>query len=479
MGPTEPRIQAPALVLAVDDDENELKLLRGLIAQLGYGVVTATNGEEALAKLEARPVSAIITDLFMPRIDGAELLRTLLDRGILTPAIVYTGFGDMEQAVSFVHELNAFWFLEKPARTDVLATLLSRAIQYGTLLRETERLQRELGYTSLLGEMVGVSEAMQHVFSLVRRVAPTTAPVLITGESGTGKEIAARTIHKLSRRAANPFVAINCAALPQDLIESELFGYERGAFTGAANRHPGCFEQAHEGTLFLDEIGEMPLAMQARLLRVIEESKVRRLGGTAEIPIDVRILAATNRPLDQALEQKALREDLYFRLTVMRLHLPPLRDRREDLPVLAAAILEKLCGKHDREPCSLSAPALDRLASHSWPGNARELRNVLEWTLITTDLKGAGNLISLHHLPQNLGTALPTPNPAPRTVSRESQCHFEVGRTLEEIEDEYIRATLAMTNNDRKRAARLLGISLRTLYNRLAEAHQSAKPHVG
>src|SRR5712691_9874558 len=292
-------VQPALTVLAVDDEQQELDLLRGMISSLGYEVETAAHGEEALATLDVKPIAAIVTDLFMPRIDGFGLLRALIDQGQQIPAIVYTGFGDTEQAVSVVHELRAFWFLEKPAGLEVLGTLLSRAIQYGSLVQETGRLQRELGLRGVLGELVGVSDAMQQVFTLIQRVAPTQASVLITGESGTGKVLVARTIHKMSPRAGNPFVAVNCAALPESLIESELFGHERGAFTGAVGRHPGCFEQADGGTLLLDEIGEMPAAMQARLLRALEESKVRRLGGNAEIPVDVRVLAATNRPIHQ------------------------------------------------------------------------------------------------------------------------------------------------------------------------------------
>jgi DNA-binding NtrC family response regulator len=459
-------VQPALTVLAVDDDQHELDLLHGMISSLGYTVETASHGEEALAKLDVKPIAAIVTDLFMPRLDGFGLLRALIERGQQTPAIVYTGFGDTEQAVSVVHELRAFWFLEKPARLEVLGTLLSRAIQYGSLVQETGRLQRELGMKGVLGELVGVSDAMQQVFTLIQRVAPTQASVLITGESGTGKELVARTVHKMSPRSANPFVAVNCAALPETLIESELFGYERGAFTGAVGRHPGCFEQADGGTLFLDEIGEMPAAMQARLLRALEESKVRRLGGTSEIAVDVRVLAATNRPVQQAIEQKALREDLYYRLNVFNIHLPPLRDRLDDLPAMADAILGDVCRKLGRKPVNLHVGTLERLAAHSWPGNARELRNVLEWAMITA---GDGTLLP-RHLPKTLGPAAGAKPVAHEDDTDNHHCQFELGRTLEHIEQEYVAATLKLTNNDRKKAARLLGISLRTLYNRLADS---------
>src|SRR5688572_22242833 len=261
-----------SIVLVVDDDERQRLMLSEMISSLGYPVETAIDGQDALAKLETTQYAVIITDLVMPRVDGFQLLRTLIERDELTPAIVLTGFGNITHAVSVVHDLHAFWFLEKPMQPAILAALLDRAVRYGAVIKEKERLQRELSQQGVLGEMVGSSEAMRQVYTLIQRVAPAHASVLITGESGTGKEVAARTIHKLSPRAGFPFVAINCAALPQELIESELFGHEKGAFTGAAGRHMGCLEQANGGTLPLDEIGEMPLAMHARLLRALEES---------------------------------------------------------------------------------------------------------------------------------------------------------------------------------------------------------------
>jgi len=309
-----------------------------------------------------------------------------------------------------------------------------------------------------LGDLVGASKSMQQVSTLIQRVAPTTASVLITGESGTGKEMVARTIHRLSPRAARPFVAINCAAVPQDLIESELFGHEKGAFTGAIGRRAGCFEQADGGTLLLDEIGEMPLAMQARLLRALEESKVRRLGGTSETAVNVRVLAATNR-LVSALDRKTLREDLYYRLNVFNIHMPPLRERKDDIALLAQAILGDLNRKHETHVTNLHAGALERLMSHSWPGNVRELRNVLEWSVITV---GKGT-IHPWHLPKTFGVAVDAPQAEERAMPR-----AEGGKTLDEVEMEYIMYTLQLANNDRKKAAHMLGISVRTLYNRLA-----------
>ncbi len=459
-----------ATVLVVDDDPQERSDLSEIIASLGYAVETAIDGEDALAKIGAKPIAAILTDLMMPRMDGFQLLRSLMDRGELTPAIVLTGFDDISQAVSIVHELRAFWFLGKPAQREVLGVLLARAIEHGNLVKETERLQRQLSHQGVLGDLVGSSEPMQRVYALIQRVAPTHASVLITGESGTGKEMIARTVHRLSLRAGGPFVAINCAALPSELIESELFGHEKGSFTGAVNRHLGCFEQANGGTLLLDEIGEMPLLMQARLLRVLEESSVRRLGGTAEIPVNVRILAATNRNPETAIERKTLREDLFYRLNVFRIHAPPLRERKDDIPQLSKTIVGDLNRKHECSVKSLHPGTLERLSAHSWPGNVRELRNVLEWAVITAH----SDAIMPAHLPKMLGISTPVTDSA---AANGAGIHFEPGRALEEIEREYILATLRSVNNDRKRAAQVLGVSLRTLCSRLAEIKVRGQGH--
>jgi len=458
-----------ATVLVVDDDAQDRAIHAEIVRSLGYSVEEAEDGRQALTKLETTAVSAIVTDLKMPGMDGFELLKTLNDRSQLIPAIVLTSFGGIGNAVTIVHDLQAFWYLEKPAEPAVLGTLLDRAIRYGELLRGTERLQRQLSHQGVLGEMVGNSRPMQQVFTLIQRAAPTQAPLLITGESGTGKEMAARAIHRLSSRTLGPFVAINCAAVPSELIESELFGHEKGAFTGAVGRHTGCFEQANRGTLFLDEIGEMPHNMQARLLRALEDSTIRRVGGSEELRVDVRIVAATNRSVVGLQGEKALREDLYYRLNVFHVHLPPLRERKEDIPQIAKAMVDILNKKHGCFVTGIQNAALQRLMSHSWPGNARELRNVLEWAVITAQK----DLIRPAHLPEMMGTKR-TAEPA-SIERKDGAVSFELGRKLEEVKKEYVSETLKSVNQDRGRAAQLLGISMRTLYNWLAESKQNAR----
>ncbi|MGH9618234.1 MAG: sigma-54-dependent transcriptional regulator, partial [Bryobacteraceae bacterium] len=308
-----PANRQPVNVLVVDDEESQRAPLAAMISAWGYNVEVAADGQEALEKLAQFSAHIIVTDLMMPRMDGFELMKRLGADGNMPPAIVLTAFGNIETAIETIHDLGAFWFLEKPIQPSPLRVLLERAASQSQLAEEAERLQRQLSYSGVLVDMVGNSPQMQQVFSVVRQVAPSKAAVLITGESGTGKELVARAIHQLSPRRGGPFVAINCAAMPETLMESELFGHEKGAFTGALERSPGCFELAQHGTLLLDEIAEMPSGTQAKLLRVLEDSRVRRLGGKSEISVDVRVIAATNRSLDEALKSGELRDDLYYR----------------------------------------------------------------------------------------------------------------------------------------------------------------------
>ena len=309
---------------------------------------------------------------------------------------------------------------------------------------------------SVYGELVGKSESIRKIFFLIEQVAPSSASVLITGESGTGKELVARTIHKMSPRREKPFVAINCSAIPESLMESELFGHEKGAFTGAASRRQGCFELADTGTLLLDEIGEMPALLQAKLLRVIEERAVRRLGSRKEIEVDVRLLAATNRQPQQAVSEGTLRSDLLYRLNVFGIHLPSLRERAEDLPILAQHLVTQLAEKHNRPARFLSHAALEALQFHSWPGNVRELRNVIERAVIIC----SGEQIERHHF-------APYPIEQRERLRNEDTLSLPVGTPLEEVERQMIMRTLQKTKNNKTRAAELLGISLKTLHNKL------------
>jgi len=452
-------------ILIVDDDAAQRAALAAILSDRGFVTQVATDGLEALERLSTFNPDVIVADLVMPRMDGFELIQHLKDHGDLTPAIVLTAFGSMEKALAVVHDLKAFWYLEKPVEPRAFEILLERAILHKRALQKTDELKRELTLRGVLGDLVGTSPTMQEIFSVIRQVGPTSASVLICGESGTGKELVAREIHKLSPRSDGPFVAINAAALPESLIESELFGHEKGAFTGAMERRAGCFEQAHGGTLFLDEIGEMPLSAQPKLLRVLEDLRVRRLGGKSEIPVDARVLAATSHSV-----VAHLREEIYYRLSVFQIVLPPLRERKEDIPLIADVMIQTLNKKHGARVTGIDADVLELFGTYDWPGNVRELRNVIERATIVAGL-GA---IQLNHLPSasfDLRSAGKTPKPS------DSKGHLTLqpGQPLSRAEEAYIKLTLEYVNNNRKRAAEILGISLRTMQNRIGEFRKDAK----
>ncbi len=450
-----------ARVLIVDDEDDQRSGLASLASSWGYEVQTATDGQDALSKLDNFAAHVMVTDLNMPRVDGFELLHRLSAQGGGPPAIVLTAFGTVENAIKTVHDLGAYWFLEKPIQASAMKLLLERAAAQGRMREERERLHRELSYHGAVGELVGGSAGMQGVFSTIRQVAPSSAAILITGESGTGKELVARAVHDLSPRASGPFVAINCAAMPESLIESELFGHEKGAFTGALQRRQGCFELANRGTLLLDEIGDMPAATQAKLLRVLEDSKVRRLGGSIEMQVDTRVIAATNRKVEESVASGELREDLYYRLNVFHIELPPLRRRKDDIGPISEALIERLNKKHECRVTGIHADALDRLRLYSWPGNVRELRNVLERAVIVA---GEGRVLPSHLIgfnPDGKSVALEDDDPDSVALS--------VGTTVREAEKRLILKTLDHTANNKTRAAKILEISLKTLHNKLKE----------
>ncbi len=450
-------------ILVVEDDEEQLTDLGQMVASFGYCAVLASSGDKALECLSSSTIDALVTDLVMPGVDGLDLLRRMNDRGGSIPAIVLTAFGSIDKAMAVVHDLKAFWFLEKPVQPKVLRALLDRALLQRRLIAETDQMSRQLSHRGLLGDLVGSSPAMTRIYYTIRQVAPTSASVLITGESGTGKELVARAIHRLSRRPSGPFVAVNCAALPATLMESELFGYEKGAFTGAIGRRAGCFEQADGGTLLLDEIGEMAAGTQAKLLRVLEDSRVRRLGAKVDHKVDVRVIAATNCDLESAIKNQTFREDLLYRLKVFAIPLPPLRERLQDLPELIDAILEALNRKHGCRVADVNAEVLRRFESHSWPGNVRELRNVLERAAIIA----AEGTIEMRHLPDAFRDNPPT---APLTAnSFGDEIQLRPGSKLSDLEEAYIRMTLKLNANNKRKTAELLGISERTLYSRLSD----------
>ncbi len=443
-------------IVVVEDEENARAGYEALLRKWGCEVLGVGSAEEALKALPTFRPAVIIADVELPGRDGLEFLRELGDELREVPAIIITGKGSEERAVQAI-ESGAFWYIEKPLKPQVLRALLDRALGRVRDRRQVAALTRELRVAGRLGELVGGSKAMREVIQAVDQAAPSSASVLITGETGAGKEVVARALHRLSPRAHGPFVAINCSAIPESLMESEIFGHEKGAFTGAAERRLGCFELADGGTLLLDEIGEMPHATQAKLLRVLEDRKVRRLGGKSETPVDVRVLAATNKDPEQAVAQGLLRQDLYFRLNVFHIHLPPLRARKEDLPALVETILADAAAKHGKRVRGVSTEVMEAFRAHTWPGNVRELRNVLEHAVIVA---AAGETIGRQHLPAHFG------RPAAAAMGA---LRFPPGVTVDQAERELIRQTLEATGNNKTRAAELLGISLKTLHNKLKE----------
>jgi DNA-binding NtrC family response regulator len=468
MGDTMKPVDKLIRVLIVDDEISQRTGMASMVNAWGMTADTASEGGEALEKVASFSPDVIVTDLNMPGMDGYQFLEKLREAGDPPPAIVLTAFGNIETGVRTVHELGAFWFLEKPVQSNVLQVLLRRAAAHNSLRTTNRALERQLLYKGALGEMVGKAPRMQEIFVLLQQAGPTNACVLISGESGTGKELVARTLHALSPRRQGPFFAINCAALPETLIESELFGHEKGAFTGASERRAGCFELAQGGTLLLDEIGEMPALTQAKLLRILEDSKVRRLGGKTEFEVDVRVVAATNKIPEEAVRGGHLREDLYYRLNVFHIHLPPLRERKEDMVPISEFLIDELNRKHSCKVSDISAGVHEALLRHSWPGNVRELRNVLERAVI---LAGEGT-IEMKHLPAMLQTRTAATSVVVVTDSPgvdNDQVQFSIGTTVEEAEKGLILRTLEHTKNNKTRAAEILGISLKTLHNKLKE----------
>ena len=445
-------------ILIVEDEENERTGLAEIISSWGYRAETARDGVEGYEKVASWSPAVVVTDLKMPRMGGMELLERIGDNSAVK-VVVVTAQGTIDSAVQAMRS-GAYDYITKPIDTDRLRAILQNASALLGTQVELEVTRRKLRDTGSLGSLVGSSAKIQEIFRLIELVAPSTASVLITGASGTGKELVARTIHELSPRRTKPFVPINCAAIPETLIESEIFGHEKGAFTGALERRTGCFELAEGGTLLLDEIGEMPVATQAKLLRVLEDRKLRRLGSKVETTVDVRVLAATNKVPEEAVSRGELRNDLYYRLNVFNIHMPMLREHKEDIPGLVEFLLKDMSAKHGRKVAAVSEAVLNLFQGYSWPGNVRELRNTLERAVIVCE----GSVVETKHLPPDFG------RPMVRTSSEDPDAvHLGVGTTVREGEKLLILKTLESTNNNKTRAAEILGISLKTLHNKLKE----------
>jgi DNA-binding NtrC family response regulator len=445
-------------VLVAEDDVGTHEEWRESLAAWGYRPEVAEDGVRALELLESFHPQILLADLRMPRKDGLDLIRDIREMGISLPIIMISGQGDIPDAVEAI-KLGALDYLRKPVDPPHLRQMLKQIAENLAMRDENSALKRRLAQVGELGPLFGQSLAMRRVITAIERLAQSSASVVITGESGTGKELVARTIHELSPRHSAAYVPVNCAAIPETLMESELFGHERGAFTGADRRKEGCFELANNGTLLLDELTEMKAELQAKLLRVIEEQRLRRLGGGAEMTIDVRVLAASNRDIEQAVRDGKLRQDLYYRLNVFTIQLPPLRERIEDLPQLAQMFVQHYSGQNNKQVVGIEDECLDALRAHPWPGNVRQLRNVIERAVIVSD----GPMIRKRDLPEEFRSAGATDSGFVR---------IRVGASLDEVEKEMISRTIEFTGGNKTRAADILGVSAKTLYNKLERFSQ-------
>lgn len=448
-----------ATVLLAEDDRSTRSSLAQFLKGIGYEVAEASTGNEALELLSARSFDLVVTDLRLPGADGMEIIRAIQPEVPNTLGIVITGFGTIQNAIEAMR-LGVFEYLLKPVNFDELQIALERALEYQRLHRENRQYRREAQRQFGVQNLIGNSDAMKRILELIDKVADSDSTVLIYGESGTGKELVARAIHYRSDRMDKPLVPINCAAIPSDLLESELFGYEKGAFTGAHRTKIGRFEYANGGTLFLDEIGEMSPQLQVKLLRVLQEKSFERLGGVRPIQIDVRIIAATNRNLEKAMEEGKFREDLYYRLSVIPIHIPPLRERKEDIPVLVEHFLEKFNREKGRNITGISPKAMDKLMSYWWPGNVRELENLIERVVV---LKRSGT-IDVEDLPEKILTS-GAKDPLGTIVLPEQGIQLDA--TIHRLERELILQALKRTKGVKKEAAQLLGMKRTTLIQKM------------
>jgi len=440
-------------VLIVDDEKNIRAGLGKAIEMDGHNVFLAEDGQRALEIVESEEVDLVIADLKMPRISGEELLRRIVQGYPTLPVIILTGHGTIESAVQAMRD-GAYDFLTKPVNLDRLSLLVKRALSTRELVLQHRALQEELNQRREFANIVGKSTEMKRIFDVVGQVAPTRASVLITGDSGVGKELIADALHNLSNRKQKPFIKVHCAALSESLLESELFGHEKGSFTGAVGRKRGRFELAHTGTILLDEIGEINPSVQIKILRVLQEKEFERVGGEETLEVDVRIISATNKDLRAEIAKGTFREDLYYRLNVVNIHIPPLRDRKEDIPLLAAAFVKEFAQENEKQVDGIDPKARALLYNYSWPGNVRELRNCMESAVVMSK----GNVITSDDLPPSIVTDLES-----------NHVRIQLGATMEQAEKEIIRANLAAQNGNKSRTAEVLGIGRKTLHRKIAE----------
>ncbi len=440
-------------ILIADDEKAIIEGLKALLEEEGYKVDATLNGKDAYEKIKIGNYGLLLIDLTIPGMNGIEVLEKIKSDNIPTDVIIITGKGTITTAVEAMKG-GAYDYLTKPVAPDRMRTVIPKALEHNRLVKSHRQLQEQIKHFTHFEDLVGKSQQMLEIYSMIDAVADSTANVIITGESGTGKELVSRAIHKKSGRKNGPFIAVNCSAFPKDILENELFGHEKGAFTGALNEKAGCFELADTGTLFLDEIGEMALETQAKILRALEERKFRRLGGKKEIKVDVRIVAATNRNLKQAIEQKLLREDLYYRLCVVEIDIPPLRERISDIPLLVHEFLEMFNRANNKHIDGLSPESIEAIMKYRWPGNVRELKNVIERAVVLCNV----NRIEVHHLPDRILDL----------KSGSKGISIPLFWTMKEAEKKIIISTLEALNNNKTKTAKVLAISLKTLHNKLA-----------
>jgi DNA-binding NtrC family response regulator len=447
-------------ILIVDDEDATRELCRDIASEMGLEVHTASTTDEALEKLEQSPIDIVVTDLRVPQLGGIELLKRISSSQPTTVVMVLTQYGTIETAVAAT-KLGARDYVTKPFHVEELRAKIERLIQSVELDHENRVLREQLRTRPGFGGLIGVSPKMQRVYKIVEKVSQHHYPVLILGESGTGKELVARSIHFLGQRQNKPFVPVDCSGLVPTLIESELFGYVKGAFTGAQHARTGLLEAGNGGTVFLDEIGDLPVDLQAKLLRALQEREVRPVGGTERVRVDLRIIAATNRDLESAIRTGAFRQDLYFRLNVVQVKLPPLRERKSDIPLLVNSFLEKFSDSQ-RPIRTISEDAMRRLMAYDWPGNVRELENAVERAVAL----GSGPILHIADLPSNLQQS-----PNEKTLESNELT------TLDEMERRFILRALRDTNGDKLAAARLLGIGKTTLYRKLKQYGPELPPN--